>query len=664
MLAATGIEWWIGAVKFCFAVLIGFYIPGRIILPLSDKKEPLTRLTLSLIIGLVLWSWQEFAFGYLGIRWLTYFYLAACLVIWLKNHRFKIPRFNLKKSSWGLILLVALGTFCQTMPLWKNGTIGNKNKLVFYGGNIEDNLWHASLTKSLVKHFPPFAPGLPGTLMKNYHYWSNMTLAGLIRTFKLPLFPTQFQYSTLFIAVLLGLVSISLARSLNLHKKAILFLVFFNYFGGDLIYLLLLIFNPAVNPFSMSSLEDGTKFLYNPPRAFAFVISLGGLTLFKLWQKEKKTLLGLISMLVLATTTGFKIYLAIFFSIGIGFLALRALLKKNWRQTLVFGTFFLLAAIIYLPTNYAAGGLVWAPFTIVNNFIVQPNLNLIRWEQARMIFLNDQKYLHNLIFEICFTTLFLTAILGTKILGLLQPPKYVKRQIGTSLCWLIYLGLIFSFFLGIFFIQATGGANTFNFLVNIFLFLSLLTTLSLQYWQTKLPRLVTILIAVIIAATLPRVIYETTRNLQLFFNPQEVFSISQEEQQIYQETASYQANLRRVVIDKDHYLGRNTPYVSLFIDRPLLVAGNGLLNHFRLPIGQEEKTQEIIFNSPQEELVARQIAANQVGFIILYDGHVLNATESAFFAQPIIKNNRGTLLKIDKSKLWQTLQYFNSLKKK
>ncbi len=494
--------------------------------------------------------------------------------------------------------------------------------------------------------------------MNNYHFWSNLVIASLVRVFRLPLFPAQFHFFPLLISYLLGFSTVAFWDILNFNKVVTRFLVFLNYFGGDLIYLLLIFLKRGPNYFIMSSLEDGTKFLYNPPRAFSLIIALAGISIFSLWLKSKKDLLGFLSIFLLASTIGFKIYTSLFFVPGIFFLALISLFRHNWKKLFILATFPLIAILIYLPTNSQAGGLIWTPFSIVNNFIVQPSLGLESLERARIIFLNDKKYLHNLIFEIVFTGIFLIGILGTKILGFFQSVSFVVKKLGKELTLLLITGIFSSLFVGLFFIQVTGGANTFNFLVSVFFFLSIFASLSISFWKEKLPKyLFWIFIILIIILTTPRVTYETFHNLKNFFNPRG-FLLTNEELELYKLINNQSLSFHKTAIDPMHWLGRNTPYVSLFLNQPLIVSGNGLLKHFRIDISKEEKSQSLIFNNSNEVVVAKELFTNQIGHIVLYENHSLRATESAYFTTVLAKNNAGAVLKVNRERLLERLNFF------
>lgn len=649
MLTVTGPSWGLAFLKFLAAVFFAFYIPGSLLLP-----SPV----LATIVGLVLWGWQEFIFGYLKLRGFGYFYLLLAGFLWLKRRKESSLKVGFKKIDLWLALMMIGGVFIQTLPLWLNGVDWQEKGLLFTGGNTEDNLWHAALTFEMTKRFPPLGPGLAETLMANYHYWSNMVIAALIRVFNLPLFPTQFHFFPLLISLLLGTATLSLSRVLNFNQTLTRLFVFFNYFSGDLIYLFLIIVRFGPNIFFMSSLEDGTKFLHNPPRAFSYVIALAGLALFVQWRKKKQIKLGLLSMLLFASTTGFKIYTSLFSVPGLALLAGWAWLKKNWQDFFVYLTFPLLAALIYLPTNLEAGGLIWAPFSIVNNFIMQGALNLRHWEERRLIYLTHYNYLYHYFLEIVFTIIFLIGILGTKIISFFQPFSFVVKKLGKDLGFLLLTGILLSAIGGIFFVQTTGGANTFNFLVSIFLFGSILTALSVNYWQKRLPSFLTLpWLILVVSFTLPRVSYEAISNFSNFLEPKGFF-ISPQEQELYSFVNQNASPEARVGLDPNYYIGKNepqAPFVSLFIDRPLFISGKGLLKHFGLDINQEEEAQKQIFSSTDKKTVAKTLLADNIEYLILYNNHLLKIENAESLTSVVFRNQGGKILKVNKEKLLDVL---------
>ncbi|MBI4099915.1 hypothetical protein HY440_02810 [Candidatus Microgenomates bacterium] len=71
-------------ITFLLAVLVAIFVPGDLAARRLDLPT-FQRIVLALGLGLVFWALQGFIFGFLGFRDLTYVYLAAALILWLKR---------------------------------------------------------------------------------------------------------------------------------------------------------------------------------------------------------------------------------------------------------------------------------------------------------------------------------------------------------------------------------------------------------------------------------------------------------------------------------------------------------------------------------------------------------------------------------------------------
>src|SRR3989338_7952509 len=170
MITLTDIFFWLDGVYFLVAILLAFYLPGVYFIS-KLKLAKLQEIVLSFILGMVLWGWQGFVFGYLNIRWLSYIYLLLFLFLWLKKvvpsykqyKRFE-PFKILKNTDWILTLII-------------------------------------SYTNEIVNNFPPLEPGMFATPIQNYHYWGSIIAGELVRVFHLPVIATSYQYMTVFISL-------------------------------------------------------------------------------------------------------------------------------------------------------------------------------------------------------------------------------------------------------------------------------------------------------------------------------------------------------------------------------------------------------------------------------------------------------------------------------
>ena len=69
---------------FLLAGILAFFIPGDLVVRRLNLSK-FQRVVLAIGVGLVLWAFQGFVFGFLGLRSLTYVYLLAAFVLWLKR---------------------------------------------------------------------------------------------------------------------------------------------------------------------------------------------------------------------------------------------------------------------------------------------------------------------------------------------------------------------------------------------------------------------------------------------------------------------------------------------------------------------------------------------------------------------------------------------------
>ena len=301
---------------------------------------------------MVFWAWQGFIFGYLGFRFLSYIYLLLFFILYIRNFKFRknLPKI---KIDYIIVFLVAVGVFIQLVPVIGFGLEFNKGTYLCCANN-DDFLFHVALTDSLVNKIPPFEPGMSGVLVKNYHYWSNLVIAELVRIFKLPAFFTQFQYMNLFLSLFLGLTVLTFANLLKISKTFVRWLVFIIYFGRDGIFLLLLILDKSLtNLRNVLSLEDGSTFLYNPPRAFSIVIVFAALSLLVIWIREKNKYAGVLSIFLFAGTVGFKVYTNLFFFIGLSFLFIYFLYKKQYKNLTIGSLLLTKIHLGFCSTNFS-----------------------------------------------------------------------------------------------------------------------------------------------------------------------------------------------------------------------------------------------------------------------------------------------------------------------
>jgi hypothetical protein len=653
VITLSSLSFWLNFVYFFLAIFVAFYIPGAVAL----RKLKITffqKMTLGIITGMIFWGLQGFIFGFLNLRFLTYLYLIPAIIVWIKITDFKNfkPRLNLSKGNITTLLIILIGVFVQLSSVWSVGLRSQKG-LFFCCGNTKDNLYHIALTNQLVKNIPPLEPGMSGVVVHNYHYLSNLIIAELIRIFHLPLMQTEYQFMTLFISLFFGLSIVVFGQIANLKKSFTAWLLFFMYFGSDLVYLVVSIMRKEIN-FNMGSLEDGTKFLTNPPRAFAIVAFMAGISLFILWIKNEqpkiKMNLGLIMAIVMGSLISLKVHVGFFVLAGFALLALYFLLKRDIKMVIPLITTAIISLFLYLPVNSGAGGFYYTGFQTFENFIVQPWMNLDRLELARIIYANHHNILRVIQYEIIFILLYIIAIFGTKIIGLVQSKKSLQL-LPKELHIVLLGGITCSLPLGLFFQQSSGGPNSFNFLVSIFIIGSIYTALACCYWLQKTNRVLRyLLIVIIVLLTLPRIFFETSVNIQ---------AVSQQKGFLIKSSTLDGFNYLKNNAPKNSIIAikpvnfkfdyDEAPYISIFTNRGEFLAGIGPTKDHGIDMTKRTRDLNFIFQSKDCDKVKNTLAQNRINYIILSQvNNNLACLKTDNFLTKVYENNAVLILQFKK----------------
>lgn len=632
----TDPAFWLQMLQYFLAVFVGYYIPGAVLI----RKVPLPGIfhfVVSIVLGMVLFAYQGYILGYLNLRFLSYVYLLVFFVLWLRNHSVPKIRYRVDKKT---LLLLIIGSIFQLTTIWFTG-ITYKADAYYCCGDANDNFFYGTLSREIVHNIPPENPGMAGDVFKNYHYWSNIVVGETSRVFGLPVFQVQFQYSTLLLPVLTGLLLLCVMYSIGGSKALGRWVVFFFYFGSDAIYWLILLLKSGPM-FSMTSLEDGIGFLANYPRAMACMCALCGMVLLFLARKKPSKRLTILTALVLASVAGMKIYVGFFVFIGLASLALYDMFKRRY-ETLRVGIYTLICFIpIYFLSNLSAGGLYYSGFWRVQNFIVQPWLNLLRMEQARLIFEADNKWIPVLYYNLVFTGIYIVAIFGTKIISFINSKASLK-QVNSEFHVFMIPALLVNILIGLFFIQETGESNTFNFLVTAFIFLSFYAALVMSRVRYKL------LILLILLLTVPRPMYRAYRNIR-DITGKKGFSISLSVLDMSRIIRSKTKRSDVVLVDPRSFpFDESGPVFSMLLDRPMYFSGESFLYWFKTPeekINERKNIVDTVFTSLDRSEVQETLKNTPIQYIILNSNQPLDATGAADYFDILYRNKDIEVLRV------------------
>lgn len=506
MYSLLDLAFWANFFLFLLACLVAFFIPGNLLIK-RLKLDILSECVLSILVGFVMWILLGLFFGFTHMRFLLPVYISISLILWIKINGFSFyKKFRGSKFDSKIFLLIFTGTIIQLSSVFLNGVI--LKNIIYYCCGLPDTLFHLALTNELTKNFPPNEPALSNIPLHNYHFLSSLGIADLINVFGLPLVSTSYQYATVLFSVLLGLSAVALTNILELNKNYKLWLIFLLYFSGDIIFLLPFIFGNGLD-FTLTTLENASSLWVSPPRFYSLVVLLTGLSLFVLWIKKKNSYAGFIMAFVFASLIGLKVYTGAIILSGFLFLSIYFIIRKKFKQLIPIILMYVLSFVIYFPINSGAGGLYFTGFWRFEDFIVQESLGLSHLELARRIYLEHHNALRVFSYDLLFGALYVFFSSGVLVLGIIQSKKSLK-QFPLEFNILACSGLLSTCAVGFFFLQKTGGANSSQFLISIYIIGCIYTALSISWWLKKFPHLVYISLAVcIIILTSARVVHDT-----------------------------------------------------------------------------------------------------------------------------------------------------------
>jgi hypothetical protein len=638
------ISFWVNFIYFFAAIFIALYIPGFLLIR-KLKLNFLNQVVLSIATGLVLLSLQGFLFGYLHLRTASYFYVFFCLILFIKllpHNKIRLAIKHVKFSKPDIItsLIIIVGTFIQLTSVWFNG-IKFKDGLYFCCG-LPDTLFHLALTNELVNRFPPNEPGISGVTLQNYHFLSNLSVSELIRIFNLPLINTEYQYMTILLSLLLGLSALVLANILELGTIFKRWFVFLIYFAGDILFLLPFLNGKGIN-FGITTLENASSLWISPPRFYSIVIFISALSVFALWLKRKDYLSGLIMAILIGSLAGFKVYVGAIALFGLGVLAIKYLFQKNFKMLIPIILAFLISFLIYYPVNKSAGGLIFSGFWRFEDFAVQPLLGMSALELARRVYLDHKNLLRVLEYDLIFGFLYIFFSAGILILGIIQTRNSLKKLL-TDFNIMAISGLFISCIFGFFFLQKTGGANSSQFLISIYIIGSIYTALAISYWTKRVNRkLALILILLIILITSTRVMHDTFFKIQNITN-RTGFILNNNKLNSYKYFARLSNN--NIVLTSGE-LGSDCIFINFIGNKPTFDCNIGAPMDRNVDLSKKIKIKQYIFSNYDAVKRKQLVLTNNISYIYVSNEKQIQDNIKSLGFIKLYQNSSSVIYKVN-----------------
>lgn len=599
-----------------------FYLPGKVIKEKWFLKIPEV---VCWILGLAMWGWQAYVLGWLRLRWLTYLYILFFLFF---GKRWLVPK--VKKINWKLVLIFLIGAVVMLPGVFLSG-LPSKDGIRILGINRIDGSYHLALIESLKKSVPPMEPGMVIEKVKNYHYWSDMVLAEILRIFPLNNFWFFYHYFPVLIMILLVGITFELGKTVFAKEKAgYIFSILF-VLAGNFDWLFWLIVKGQLT-FELASLDNAAILFTNPPRVLAELVWMGGMIIMWQWIKNKKEGWGWLTVLVLTTTVGLKIYVGIAAVIQLIILGGWWLLKKEYKNLRPLMAAAVLAAFIFLPGNYGAGGFKWEPFAWPRQYFAEGKAGTLMWQNQEDEFEVHNNQLRLTVLHWQMLLSFILILSGVRILGFLGMKNFLKNIFG----WGLLIVMVFFFFIGLFFVQQSGPFELFNFLAVA----EVILTLMLVGWLEN-KNIWLALIAIFLM--LPRPICQSVKYIGDFLgdNIGNVLNLENEDIKFFKEAGRMTEN-EGVLTDTKNDLGKFTPYTVQLARWKLYFDGDGVLRAHGLDTREIKAEIENWIDNLNSKKTIEELKMKDIKYLYLDGSSKVNVD----FLLPILLKGQNRLYKL------------------
>lgn len=601
-----------------------FYVPGRVILKRFKNNNAGETLVLSTFLGIALLGLSGYIFGYLNLRFLAYPYFGYFWFLWIKNASQEIQ--FLKKavsnliSDKLLILIILLGLPICLSTVITSGLPVSKG-VGFFGINPIDGSYHIALIRSLVRSTPPQEPGMVGVLVENYHYWSDLILAEIVRIFSLPPVNLFYQYFPAFIAIFYALSGYYVGLSLTNNKPIARLISFFLLFSGNLGYLVMLLLTGKLT-FTVASLDNSALLFTNPPRVLAQAMYLAGVITLSKWIKTEKMSWGIITAILLGICVGIKVYVGILASLGLGILFLLFVIKKKYKMIIPIILAGLISIFIFFPTNKNAGGMFWSPLSWPKHFFAQGTISQLMWHLQMDEFKVHNNQLRITILSIQMTLVFLFITFGTRFLGILRM-VYGWKRIDKYLYLFLVVPFVLFIFVGLFFLQESGIFESFNFIavstipavIFVSIFLGDIIETSVKSKILKVRYLLFGFMILVIAMTTPRTIYDARHYYRLFLLGSGQI-INRDQADFFNVIQKEVSESSILLTDPKDQLGNYSPYVAAFTGKLMYYSGEGILKAHGIDVDDKSKMVKELFEQKDGQSFSNK--AKYLGINYLY----------------------------------------------
>jgi len=478
-------------------------------------------------------------------------------------------------------------------------------------GHAHDSLWHISLINNLKIQIPPENPIYSGTLLTNYHYFTDIFMAFVSNFTNISTLSIYFKIMGPFLLILFSGSVFLLSLRLTANKLLSYMAILLTALSSNLYYLIGIFYENAKITPSVFWVDEFATRMTNLQLLASYVVILTILNLMLVFKEKFNIKTTLILSIIIASLLGFKAYgfILIMLSLLILFIYRRSF---NYLKLSLASIFF---SLIIYKNSISSNNFpfIFMPFWFIKNmFETGDHLNYPIWELKRQTYLQDNNYFRIGTLYIEGIIVFLLGNLGGKIAGFLTIfQKYQKDKIDIIIILTLVsiLGTLISFT----FLQKGIVWNTIQFFYYSYLSLSLLFILFISRLRSKVKLTSIIILAFIWGTLLPGVFY----TLDLY---------SPNKSSIQNRSALIDASFflknqdkGNVVVDPLYYQDSLIPALS---EQSVFMADSTLLNLLLINDDDRDRNLRNFFDDKLEENKFNFLENNNIRYIISNESRI------------------------------------------
>lgn len=460
---------------FLFLSFVVFYLPGFFLISKLEKKlKDYEIITLSFSLGFIIFliGYSLTAFFHLQFLFSALIFLGGFYLISQTKAKVFRPFLYFQKEKF-LLFLLLLGTLVEGFINFPS-SFPFKQGHLYWSAQGHDGLWHIAVIEAIKKSFPPQNPLYAGAKLFNYHYFSDIIMAGFSQLFPFfSVFDLYFRFFPFLISFLIGFSAYSFLTTWTKNKKIGLWGVFFSYFVGSFGYIVLVIQRrPFLGGETIFWAAQGNTIIGNPPHAFCYILFPAFFLAFYHYLQNKNLTLLLLSFFLGGFLAGFKVSAGVVLSGGIFAAGLFFLIFKKQKNIFLLGLLISAAnfVIFKILTQKGESFLIFQPWWFVRTMIVSPErVNWIDLEMRRQFYLARgglRSWLRIIQFETMAFLVFLLGNLGTRAIGFKEIFKNFlnKKLFKEPLLLSLFISSAIAFFVPLLFVQRGVAYNLIQFM--------------------------------------------------------------------------------------------------------------------------------------------------------------------------------------------------------